>query len=57
MIVAQLIREFVKAAQGGIRMENKKRLIIDEIFLPYMVNNSGQTVFEIYRKNQLMLEG
>ena len=29
---------------------------IDEIFLPYMVNNAGQTLFEAYRNNQLMLE-
>lgn len=30
---------------------------MDEIFLPYMVNNSGQTLFQAYQKNQLMLEG
>lgn len=30
---------------------------MDEIFLPYMLNNSGQTVFEVYRKNQLVLGG
>ena len=30
---------------------------IDEIFLPYMLNNSGQTVFEAYRNNQLALGG
>ena len=28
---------------------------MDEIFLPYMLNNSGQTLFEAYRKNQLLL--
>jgi len=30
---------------------------LDEIFLPYMVNQSGQTLFEAYRSNQLLLEG
>ena len=29
---------------------------MDEIFLPYMINQDGQTVFEAYRKNQLMLD-
>lgn len=29
---------------------------MEEIFLPYMVNNSGQTLFQAYRNNQLMLE-
>lgn len=29
---------------------------MEEIFLPYMVNNSGQTLFYAYRNNQLMLE-
>lgn len=29
---------------------------IDEIFLPYMLNRTGQTVFEAYRNNQLALE-
>ena len=29
---------------------------MDEIFLPYMINNSGQTLFEAYRSNQLLLE-
>lgn len=30
---------------------------MDEIFLPYMLNGTGQTVFEAYRNNQLALEG
>lgn len=29
---------------------------IDEIFLPYMVNQSGQTLFEAYRNNAGLLE-
>lgn len=30
---------------------------MDEIFLPYMLNRTGQTVFEADRNNQLALEG
>lgn len=29
---------------------------IDEIFLPYMVNNNGQTFFEVYQTKQNFLE-
>ena len=29
---------------------------IDEIFLPYMVNNVGRTLFEAYRENAGLLE-
>lgn len=30
---------------------------MDQIFLPYMVNDHGQTFFDAYRNNQLSLEG
>lgn len=29
---------------------------VDQVFLPYMVNNKGQTLFEVYSSGQLMLE-
>lgn len=29
---------------------------IDEIFLPYLTNNNGQTLYQIYSSGQLMLE-
>lgn len=29
---------------------------MDEIFLPYMINQSGTSIYELYSNNQLMLE-
>ncbi len=30
---------------------------MDEIFLPYMMNSQGQTIYQLYQKQQLMIEG
>ena len=30
---------------------------MDEIFLPYMLNSVGQTVYQAYSGNPLMLDG
>ena len=30
---------------------------MDEVFLPYMINDAGLTVFESYRKNYLLPGG
>ena len=30
---------------------------MDEIFLPYMIDGKGQTLFQAYRNNQLLLSG
>ncbi|MBP3538573.1 MAG: hypothetical protein J6J62_01890 [Oscillospiraceae bacterium] len=29
----------------------------EQVFLPYMINGKGQTLFEVYSSGQLMLEG
>ena len=29
---------------------------IEQVFLPYFCNNRGQTIYELYQNNQLMLE-
>lgn len=50
----RIVKDWVEAQLAILESE---MVHMDEIFLPYMVNNSGQTVFEIYRNNQLMLEG
>lgn len=50
----RIVKDWVEAQMAIMESE---MVHMDEIFLPYMVNNSGQTVFEIYRNNQLMLEG
>lgn len=50
----RIVKDWVEAQLAILESE---MVHMDEIFLPYMVSNSGQTVFEAYRKNQLMLEG
>ena len=50
----RILKDWVEAQMAILESEMVQ---IDEIFLPYMVNQSGQTLFEAYRSNQLMLEG
>lgn len=50
----RIVKDWVEAQMAILESEMVQ---MDEIFLPYMVNNSGQTLFQAYRNNQLMLEG
>ena len=50
----RIIKDWVEAQMAILESEMVQ---MDEIFLPDMVNNSGQTVFEAYRNKQLALEG
>lgn len=50
----RIVKDWVEAQMAILESEMVQ---IDEIFLPYMVNNSGLTLFQVYRDNQLMLEG
>lgn len=50
----RIVKDWVEAQMAILESEMVQ---MDEIFLPYMVNNTGQTVFQVYRNNQLMLEG
>lgn len=51
----RILKDWVEAQMAIIESEMVQ---MDEIFLPYMiVNNSGQTLFERYRDNQLLIEG
>lgn len=50
----RIVKDWVEAQMAILESEMVQ---MDEIFLPYMVNGAGQTVFEAYRKNQLMLGG
>ncbi len=50
----RIVKDWVEAQMAILESEMVQ---MDEIFLPYMVNNSGQTLFEAYRSNQLLLEG
>lgn len=49
----RIVKDWVEAQMAILESEMVQ---MDEIFLPYMVNNSGQTLFQVYRNNQLMLE-
>lgn len=48
----RIVKDWVEAQ---IAILESEMVQMDEIFLPYMVNNNGQTFFEAYRNNQLML--
>lgn len=50
----RIIKDWVEAQMAILESEMVQ---MDEIFLPYMVNNSGQTFFEAYRDNLMLPEG
>ena len=50
----RIVKDWVEAQMAILESEMVQ---MDEIFLPYMVNKAGQTMFQAYRNNQLMLEG
>lgn len=49
----RILKDWVEAQMAILESQMVQ---MDEIFLPYMMNKSGQTVFEVYRDNQLRLE-
>lgn len=48
------IKDWIDAQMALIEAE---MVTIDQIFLPYMLNNQGQTLYEAFKENQLMLVG
>ena len=50
----RIIKDWISAQMAILESEMVQ---MDEIFLPYMVSESGQTLFEAYRNNQSMLGG
>lgn len=50
----RIVKDWVEAQMAILESEMVQ---MDEIFLPYMVGAGGQTFFEAYRNNQLLLEG
>lgn len=50
----RIVKDWVEAQMAILESQMVQ---LDEIFLPYMVNNQGQTFFEVYQNNQLLLEG
>ena len=49
----RILKDWVESQMAILESEMVQ---MDEVFLPYMVNNNGQTLFQVYRNNQLMLE-
>ena len=54
-VLAVLVKQKVKC--GRDQAERVAWRILDEVFLPYMVNDSGQTLFQCYRNKQLAIGG
>lgn len=50
----RIVKDWVEAQMAILESQMVQ---LDEIFLPYMVNNQGQTFFQVYQNNQLLLEG
>lgn len=50
----RILKDWVAAQMAILESEMVQ---MDEIFLPYMVNDSGQTLFQCYRNKQLAIGG
>lgn len=50
----RIVKDWVEAQMAILESEMVQ---MDEIFLPYMTDNSGQTMYQAYLNNQLMLGG
>ena len=50
----RIIKDWVEAQMAIIESEMVQ---MDEIFLPYMLNDSGETLYQLYQSKQLLLEG
>lgn len=48
------IKDWIDAQMALIETE---MVTIDQIFLPYILNRDGQTLYEAFKENQLMLGG
>lgn len=50
----RILKDWVEAQMAILESEMVQ---MDEIFLPYMINNTGETIYQLYQRQQLMLEG
>lgn len=50
----RILKDWVEAQMAILESEMVQ---MDEIFLPYMMNNYGETIYQLYQRQQLMLEG
>ena len=48
----RIVKDWVAAQMAILESEMVQ---MDEIFLPYMLNDKGQTLFQCYRQNQLSI--
>lgn len=49
----RILKDWVEAQMAILESQMVQ---MDEIFLPYMINQSGTSIYELYSNNQLMLE-
>ena len=50
----RIIKDWVEAQMAILETQMVQ---LEEIFLPYMVYRTGQTYFQAYQKNQLLIDG
>jgi len=50
----RIVKDWVESQMAILESEMVQ---MDEVFLPYMLNNNEQTLFEAYRNNQILLDG
>lgn len=50
----RIVKDWVEAQMAILESEMVQ---IDEIFLPYMVNAEGKSLFEAYKNKQMLLDG
>lgn len=50
----RIVKDWVEAQMAILESQMVQ---MDEIFLPYMINGTGKTLFQAYQANQLLLEG
>lgn len=49
----RILKDWIEAQMAILESQMVQ---MDEIFLPYMVNGAGQTLFQAYQNNQLLIE-
>ena len=50
----RIVKDWIEAQMAILETEMVQ---MEEIFLPYFVSNSGQTLFEVYQQGQLQIGG
>ena len=50
----RIVKDWVDAQMAILETEMVK---IDEVFLPYLIDRQGNTLYQLYCNNQLLLEG